>query len=181
MRWDALFADFEAQLEAAEAADLATEVADRTRREHAAVRLLDRLAAAAGGTVRMHVVGVGSITGRIERSGPGWALLVDEADREVVVSLDAVTGVYGLPGAAARLPAVAARLGLGHVLRALARDRATVGVVLVDGATATGTIDRVGADFFDLTEHGYAEARRRDDVRAVRVVPFSGFAAARRA
>ncbi len=184
MRWDALFADFEAQLEAADAAELASEVADRTRRERAAVRLLDRLTAAVGHVLRLQIVGAGALTGRLETSGPGWLLVIDDAGRELVVSVDALTGIYGLPGSgvtAAQPGKVAARLGLSHVLRALARDRAPVRIMLVDGSAVTGTIDRVGADFFEVAEHGLAEARRLEDVRAVRVVPFSGFATARRA
>ncbi len=184
MRWDALFADFEAQLEAAEAAELAGEVADRTRRERSSVHLLERLTAAAGQVLRLQVLGLGSISGQVERSGPGWTLVLDEAGREVVVCLGAVTGIYGLPGSGAIVTTpgkVAAKLGLGHVLRALARDRATLRIALVDGAAVTGTIDRVGVDFFELAEHGYAEARRGGEVQAVRVVPFTGLAAARRA
>jgi len=43
MRWDALFADMEAQLAASERLDLDAEIAERARVDAAAVELADRL------------------------------------------------------------------------------------------------------------------------------------------
>ena len=78
MRWDELFADLEGQLAAAEGGELAAEVADRTRYEAAQLSLLDRLAPAAGHDVRLHVMGVGQVGGRLDQVGAEW-LLVSEA------------------------------------------------------------------------------------------------------
>ena len=58
VRWDQLFADLEAQLEAEEARDLRLEVADRIRRERAQVGLAGE---AAGAPVR---AGLGEPAGR---------------------------------------------------------------------------------------------------------------------
>jgi len=69
---------------------------------------------------------------------------------------------------------VFARLGLGSALRGIARDRLPVQVVLTDGSVLAGTLDRVGSDFVELTEHG--EVRRRGEVTGVRTVPFVAIA-----
>jgi hypothetical protein len=182
VRWESLFADLEAQFAAAEDAELAGEIADRTRREAATIRLADRLRGAIGSPVRVHLLGGIILTAVVARVGSDWLLLEEPTGPEHVIVLDALTGIYGLPLAA--VPpngAVAARLGLGYVLRAIARDRLPVTVHLVDSSTTTGTIDRVGKDYFELAEHPDAEVRRFSGVRTVRLIPFGGFAALRRA
>jgi len=74
---------------------------------------------------------------------------------------------------------VAARLDLGYALRGIARDRSAVSLVLVDGSTCAGTIDRVGADFIEVAEHPAAEARRAEAVIGVRTVPRTALAIVR--
>lgn len=181
MRWEGLFADLEAQVEAAEQAELAGEVADRTRREAAAVQLGDRLRAAVGHRLRLHVLGGTLVQGQVSAAGAGWVLLEERDGVELLAPFAALGGVEGLPSAVARPQGpVGARLGLGHVLRGIARDRAPVTVVLVDGSTLAGTVDRVGHDFLELAEHPAGEQRRHGDVRAVRAVPFSALGVLRR-
>lgn len=183
MRWDDLFRDLEAQLEAAEAAELAGEVADRTRREVAALRLVDRLEPGVGHPVRLQVAGCGQVAGTLVDVRPQW-LLVDEAPgREALVRLDAVLGVSGL-GARSSAPGrdgtVAARLGLAYALRGIARDRLPVTLWLADGSIVAGTLDRVGEDFVELAEHAVGEPRRPAGVAGVRAVPFAALAVVRR-
>lgn len=181
VRWEALFADMDAQLEAAAAAELASEVSDRSRREVARLHLLDRAALAAGAQLSVGVAGAGTVVGRLLRSGPGWWLLA--ADQvEILVCTDAIGWIAGLPAFAAdpeTAPALARRLGLGYVLRGIAKDRAAVAVVLRDATVITGTFDRVGADFVDLAEHAPGEPRRSGSVRGARTVPFAAIAVVR--
>lgn len=182
MRWDALFRDLEGQLEAAERAALDAEVSDRTRREAARVVLADRLRAVLGSPVALHVAGVGQLHGRLLDVAGEWYLLEERPGRQALVPAAAVLGVSGLapyatpPGATA---AVVARLRLGSALRAIARDRVPVTVVLRDASTFAGTVDRVGADFFEVAEHPPGEPRRAASVRNVRAVPFAALAAVR--
>lgn len=160
MRWEALFADMEAQLDAAQAADLAAEVADLTRAELATVELRDRLRAAQGTDLTVVVAGGGTVAGELLEVSAQWVLVGGGTGR-ALVPLGAVVAVRGL--AVRSAPAtgeVARRLGLGSALRALARDRVTVRVT-TDGAELAGRIERVGADHLDLAvgveeQHGPA-------------------------
>jgi hypothetical protein len=182
VRWEALFGDLEAQFEQAEAAQLSVEVADRTRRELARIRLVDRLRAAMGRQLTCAVAGGATISGRLLDVGTDWLLVSDGSTREALVPLAAVMGLTGLgpwasePGSEG---AVAKRLDLRYVLRALARDRSGVSCLLMDGSMVTGTLDRVGADFVDLAEHPLGEPRRPAAVRAVRSIPLGALALVR--
>jgi hypothetical protein len=183
VRWEELFHDLEGQLEAADARELAVEVADRTRREAARLRLVDRLRASTGQQLRLQVQGVGTLLGRLAGVGSQWVLVAGEQDRETLVPLHAVISVSGL-GDGAVDPSgrdqVFARLGLGSALRGIARDRVVVTARLVDGSAVSGTVDRVGADYLELAEQrGIGEAVRDRSPRGVLSVPFPALAALR--
>jgi len=182
MRWEALFADLEGQLEAAQATELAAEVGDRSRAEVGRLRLTDRLRGAVGQPLVVRVAGGAVVNGRLATTGPDWLLLMEGTGRAAVVPTSAVTSVTGL-GAFAAEPGseghVAARLDLRFALRGLARDRAGVTVVLIDGTAMVGTLDRVGSDYVELAEHSPGEPRRAAGVRAVRTVPLSAVAVLR--
>ena len=183
MRWEALFADLEAQAAAAEQAERAAEVDERTRGELAALGLADRLRAADGALLRLRLAGGLTLAGAVRSVGPNWLLLAEDAGREAVVPLAAVLGVRGLsrysavPGSAG---IVASRFGLRLALRGVARDRSPVRLELADGTTVHATIDRVGADFVDVATHAPGEPRRRGDVSEVELVPLCALVAVRR-
>lgn len=183
MRWKALFDDIEAQWEAAERADLAAEVRDRTRREVALLSSYDRLRAAEGAVLALTVHGAGAVSGRLLEVGNDWLLLEEGPGRDLLVPMAAVLTVAGLgrraepPGSSGE---VGRRLDLRWALRSLARDRAPLQVVLRDGSTLAGTLDRVGSDHVDLAEHAQGEERRPANVRAVRLVPVGALGLLRR-
>jgi hypothetical protein len=184
MRWERLFADLEAQLEAAAAAELEGEVAERTRGEAAALRLVDRARPAEGGPVRLTVTGYGELDGALVDVSAEWLLVARPGLGEALVPWPAVTSIFGLgpdsavPGTEGR---VAARLRVTTALRAIARDRSPVTLRLRDGSGLTGTIDRVGADFVELAEHDLAEPRRGTNVSRQLVVPVAALAVVLRA
>lgn len=182
MRWESLFTDLEGQLLAAEAAELAGEVSERTRREQAAVSTSDRVAGSRGHPVAVTAMGTGVLRGVLLDVGVDWLLLEEPAGREVLVPLHAVLSLTGL-GTATSPPGsegfVGRRLDLRWALRGLARSRTGVALVLRDGSTLSGTLDRVGADHVELAEHGAGEARRAAAVREVRLVPLTAVSAVR--
>ena len=109
--------------------------------------------------------GPGRSTACWSTSVPQWLLVAEAGGREVLVPLarGAVAGRAARPGRS--VPGeggqVFARLGLGSALRGIARDRLPVQVVAHRRrACSAGTVDRVGADFVELTEHGAGERRR---------------------
>lgn len=183
MRWDALFADLDAQATALEHAERAAEVDERARIEVGALGLLERLRPAVGSDVRLHCAGPLTVSGVLARVGPGWVLLDEGVGREVLVALAAVQGVSGLSRLSAApdsMPIVESRLGLGHVLRGIARDRSPVRICRVDGSVLDATIDRVGTDFLEAAVHPAGEPRRRSEVRDVLLIPYAALAAVRR-
>ena len=156
MRWDALFADLEARWDAEGRAERDAEVADRTRREHASIELLTRLAGHQG-EVRVRVTA-------------GVLLEIPLRRRQALIPMSAVRAIEGL-GRRSVSARTARRFGWGYAVRALARDRAVVQITDLDGTVVTGTIDIVGADYLELAAHPLDEARRSAAVRTTVVVP----------
>lgn len=171
MRWDALFDDLEGQLSRLDGLDLAAEVAERARAERARITLSRRLLAHHATTLRVWTAS-GDIVGTVEDVAPAWLVLAEDVTR-VLIPTSAVLRVDGLGRHLAAEPGKVLRsLSLGHALRALARDRAGV-AVMVAGAAVTGTIDRVGADHLDLAMHAPGELRRRQVVVGPTTICFS--------
>jgi len=191
VRWDNLVADLEGQLDHAEVAERAAEIEEHARAESGRLSLVDRLRGAQGESLRVEVSRSGrgeaaagwSVRGRLARVGDGWLLIAGESGAETVVMLASVTAVYGLSrlsAAPGSMTAVEARLSVRSVLRSIARDRAAVRVRTRHGVVIEGTIDRVGADFFEVATHSVGELRRSALVRELAVVAVDGVAAVER-
>lgn len=175
MRWDRLFDDLQAQLDADGQRELDLEVSDRTRRERAAVGLHERLIAHRGQPIELRLAAGVQVFGTVADAGSDWLLVHERGDRGSLVPFGAIVSISGL-GARAAVGSgtvTAKRFGLGFALRGLSRDRAVVSLTDVGGAVTTGTIDSVGADALDLSEHPVDLPRRPENIVARRVVPFA--------
>jgi hypothetical protein len=184
VRWEGLFEDLEAQAAQLAAAERAAEIDDRTRGEIGKLGVLERLRTAVGQPVRLRLPGGSTAAGVVVRVGPEWLLLDETEGREVVVAMRHLLGARGLVRFSAvpdSLGVVDSRLGIRHVLRGIARDRSPVRIQLVDATSVDATVDRVGADFIEVATHAPGEARRRQDVRDVELLPISALVAIRRA
>lgn len=179
MRWDRLFCDLEAQLEAEQQHDFLLEVADRTRRERAAIGLHERFIASTGSTVQVRVAGAGTVPGQVSEVGADWVLL-EHLGRSLLVPFPAVLSVTGLTGRVSAT-GVARRFTFGYALRGLSRDRAAVLLTDVAGTVTSGTVDAVGADALELSEHPADLPRRAANVTGRRVIPFAAVALLRSA
>lgn len=149
VRWDALFADMEQQLASLEAQGRQVEVAELTRAERTSVHLVDRFRGAVGAHVALVLDNGARVTGAVADVGQAWVLLEGQEGREHLVPVAAVSSAVGLGAAAPAAGPVLSRLGLGHALRALARDRGIL-AVLTRGEALGGRIDAVGGDHLDL-------------------------------
>ncbi len=164
VRWDALFDDLAAQLAAAESQDRAAAVADLTRAEHATITLVERLRGTPG-TVTLELRDGSAVTGELREAAEEWVLL-GAARRQHLVPTSAISAVQGLGRHAQPAPSArSARLGLGHALRALMRDRRPVQVRTPAGVFP-GWVARVGKDHVDLEV-------APGDGHGSRVVPWS--------
>lgn len=151
VRWDALFADLEAQFETGQAAGLAAEVVDLTRAEVASIALADRLHAQVGRELTWWTVDGERLAGTLLEAGADW-VLVGTLRQERLLPLAAVAAVGGLARDAEPAPEgpVRRRLPLTVVLRRLARDREPVELAVRGGRQYRGTLERVGADHVDV-------------------------------
>jgi len=183
VQWDALFSDLESQFDAMQDTELYGEVADRIRAEVGRITVLDRLRGAVGTVVRVELANGVPVRGTLGRVGKDCVLLEADRAEEWLVPVGALTAVHRLgPWAEPAVGAVAAKLGLAHLLRGIARDRSPVTVYCGGAETppVTGTIDRVGADFLELAEHPLDAPRRRGEVYNIRLVPVAALVAVRR-
>jgi hypothetical protein len=144
--------DLEGQAAALYDAERAPDLVDRSRGEYRHVTLASRLMASLDLDVTLELVGVGALSGRLERVAAGWCLLRGPA-QDWLVRHAAVAAAHGVSDRS--LPEVAwptaARLGLGAALRRLADEAEPCSLHLTDGRRHDGSVLRVGADFVELT------------------------------
>jgi hypothetical protein len=189
VRWDRFFADLEGQLDSeweAERAALDSE-AERLRISRLALRDRLRALAAAGCEVVVDLQEGEPLRGALWAVGADWIGAAGPSGERVLIPLGAVAAVgAALPDVllstrpeASGPRDVAERMGLGFVLRDLARRRSPVAVRLRGDRTLEGTIDRAGADHADVARHGADAPRRADAVGGFVLVPFGAILAIR--
>ncbi|MBO3129069.1 hypothetical protein [Dermatophilus congolensis] len=174
MRWERLFSDLEGMADEQDRAFLESEIADRVRRELARVELSDRLRAN-DGRICLVLRGGRMLSGDLIDAGADWLLM--ENREQVLVPLHAVMEVNGLGRAVAAPSDMRKRLSMSHALRVIARHRVPVAVEDEMRRVRTGTIDIVGADFFELAGHAPDVPRSARYVQGVKIVPFSAVVA----
>ena len=153
MRWNDLFNDLEGQLAAAHASEFEAGVRDLAQAERATVRLAERLASSLSSEVTLPLRGGTRVAGVVSDVTGAWVLLA-EGPREQLIPIGSIAMAHGVSHRVTDLGVVASRLGLGHALRALARDGGPV-AILTSSGQVRGRIDRVGYDHLDIaTEEG---------------------------
>lgn len=150
MHWDEVFAELQAEFEAAEQAEAHIRVLELAEAEVASTRLADRLRARRGQRLRLRLTDASDRDGEVADAGDGWVVLA-QGERRSLIPQHAIVTARSLAGSAPGAGAVERALTLGHVLRALGQDGV---VVLVHTAAGShrGRIVRVGADHLDLAD-----------------------------
>lgn len=151
MRFERIFEDLEGRFAHHEQQEMRAVSEDLTRAERAQLTLVDRLRGASGAALIVHLGPDMRVAGTVEDMGSDWLLLRETAGSALVLVPTArIALVEGLVARARPADESPLRgIGLGAVLRRMARDRATVRVETTIGSL-TGRIAAVGADALDL-------------------------------
>lgn len=151
MRFERIFDDLEGRFAHHEQQEMRAVAEDLARAERAQLTLADRLRGAGSQRLTVHLGATLRVSGVVEQMGSEWVSLRDgENGRRAVAPFAAIVLVEGLPTRARPAQdSLISPLGLGSVLRELARDRDVVRVETVAG-TVIGRIAAVGADAVDI-------------------------------
>lgn len=150
MRWEALFADLEAQLEAEAAREKTTEIQEAVRVERARETLMHRLAPQLNANVEVRLLGGERLAGELTALGMDWFMLRHGATEELIPLGALGSWLQLTPGQ--RADARATRAGLGQA----------------------------GRDFLEIAVHARDEYRRRSAVHGHVLVPMASVAWVRR-
>lgn len=174
MRWEALFADLQAQWEAESAADLDRDIAEAVRLEQSTLRLTDRLRGHREVSLTFRLRSDERVVMAPQLVGEDW-IAGTESGVGIVLPTASIASVDGMERRAAAETSRARRgLGIGAVLRALSRDRASVTVLGLDGTLlAQGLTAGIGRDHLEVLPAYGGEMPRLRDPQSVRTIPFS--------
>lgn len=151
MRFERIFEDLEGRLEHHEQEELRAVSEDLARAERAQLTLADRLRGAGEREVTLHIGAGLRLAGTVLEVGQGWVSLRESRSAQrAVVPLHAIGILEGLSSRARPAEeSLRSPLGLGSVLREIARDRSVVRLETTAGSVL-GRIAAVGADTLDL-------------------------------
>lgn len=149
MRFERIFEDLEGRLAHHEQQEMRAVSEDLTRAERAQLTFEDRLRGSQGARLTLHLDAGSRVIGVLEHVGAGWVALRESAG-PVIVPLPRIALVDGLRGRARPAgDSLVGEMGLGAMLRRIARDRSTVRLETTAGALV-GRISAAGADAVDL-------------------------------
>nr|WP_236571163.1 hypothetical protein [Microbacterium hydrocarbonoxydans] len=191
VHWDRMFENLEGQLAAEWESERAALDAESERLRISRLELRTRLRAlcAESAATTLDLPGH-RIRARLQSLGADWlAAVVTDGEPSSpramrIIPLHAIRGMsvdHGLLLASldegdATLPTLRERMTLGFLLRDFARRRVPVRIIVTDGVDLHGTVDRAGADHFDLALHDPGVARMAGAVQSFRVIPFAAVA-----
>lgn len=173
-----IFLDFELQLEARRAQEVAFEAKEVMQSESSKLMQIDRLAAQLDRSVLIEVAGGMRWEGVMESFGSGWVQLHTHSEN-ILVPVSAVTWWEGGNRFASQdTGEVRRKLTFNFALRALSTSRIPARVFHIDGgSTSEGTLERVGMDFVEMSMHGLESNYRSKKISGYRTIAISRIAA----
>ncbi|MGL5808726.1 MAG: hypothetical protein ACRCYQ_02135 [Nocardioides sp.] len=154
MSWDqhlfAVLDELEQQAESLFTAGRGQEVLELGRAEYSQVTLASRLMASADRQIGLEVIGVGPVSGVLERLGAAWCLVRGDS-QDWVIRAEAIAVVH--QASLRSVPEVAwspvHQLGFASALRRVAETGERCLVHRLDGVQHDVRLRRVGADFVE--------------------------------
>lgn len=148
MRWDNLFAELEAEFDAAERDEAEAEIIEMVQAEMVTVSAADRFRAKQGSMLTVRLRNGENRSGEIREANLAWIMLHDDR-RRYLIPYSAIAFAWPLAPVAGQASGVSSRLTLGYALRALSAEGIEVHL-LTNGGALRGVIGRVGKDFCDV-------------------------------
>ncbi|MBM7050842.1 histidine kinase [Rothia sp. ZJ1223] len=167
---DRIFRDYEVQLSTARTRTIELDAQEVRRAEFAKVMMGDRLAAQIGFQVQVFTDDAQKWDGVLENVGLGWLQLRTSAESLVMPTARIVFWEGGTPFSTVDAQAVQRKLSFAFALRALVKARETVRLYHAGRLTSEGVLERVGADFVELSTRG-------SSIHKTRVVPLHSIVA----
>ncbi|TLQ00309.1 hypothetical protein FEF26_01725 [Nesterenkonia salmonea] len=169
MRWDALFADLQAQASAQRQEVFESSVAEAVALEWSRVELVDRIRGHTSQPIAIRLRGGETVTLDVRTVGSDW-IAGGAAGYQWLIPVGAVDMVKGLTRRTQVEPSQARRrLSITSPLRALAEARHHIVVRCETGVLAEGALLGVGRDFLDV--------RTESDYPTIRTVPLAAITA----
>lgn len=170
MRWEALFADLQAQAAGQDQEEFEAHVAEVVELEWSRVELVDRLRGHIGRRIGVRLQGGESLTLDVETVGSDWMAGVG-GGAQWLIPCGAISVVSGLTRRVRpETSRVRARLGIASPLRVLAEGRYSVVVRGETGILAEGALLGVGKDFIDVRSEAVDPLIRTVPLRALTAV-----------
>lgn len=148
MTWDGVFAELEAEFQAAQIQEVEEEIPHLVHAEVATIRLVDRIRFQRGNDISVRLRNGELRKGLVHEANRAWVMLHD-SHRRYLIPYPAISYVWPMSSAAPQARGIESKITLGYALRTIAQAGFSVRLV-TDGGELYGQVGMVGADYCDF-------------------------------
>lgn len=167
---DRIIRDYEVQLSAVRQRNFEQDAQEVRRAEFAKVMMLDRFAAQLGQQLQVFTDDAQKWEGVLENLGMGWIQLSTSAESLLIPAVHINFWEGGTGFSTVDAGSIQRKLTFAHALRAVVKSRENVRVYHVGRMMSEGVLERVGADFVELSTRG-------NSLHKGRVIPLTSIVA----